>query len=151
MVNICPECGEKFIVLYPQLWVYKREMLLCSWHCLRKHDKEKENMRMKKDGTPAKRPGPNKKENVISAVDIIEAIGAETQEEPEKNEPLEVLAVKSKAISGVVYRREKEYMAIEYSSIVANPLAFEHMRRQDWVAFCKEVMIALDQLGVVEE
>ena len=46
-MKTCPACGKKFVVMWPQLWAYKRNgsMYLCSWGCLRKFDKEEmENM-----------------------------------------------------------------------------------------------------------
>jgi hypothetical protein len=46
-MKTCPACGKKFVVMWPQLWAYKRNgnMYLCSWGCLRKFDKkEMENM-----------------------------------------------------------------------------------------------------------
>lgn len=39
----CAECGKEFVVLYQDLWRYKRgEKWLCSWKCLRAYDKSKE-------------------------------------------------------------------------------------------------------------
>ena len=58
----CPVCGKLFWCDYPNLWRYKREKTyLCSWGCLRKYDERKEAKDMayskiKKDGTPAKKP-----------------------------------------------------------------------------------------------
>lgn len=60
---ICNQCGKEFDVLYPDLWRYKRwNKWFCSWHCLRADEKGEEPMatRLKKDGTPAKKPGPKK-------------------------------------------------------------------------------------------
>ena len=54
MVTKCAECGKRTVMLYPDLWVYKRingspgshYKYFCSWHCLRAHDKgEKQKMR----------------------------------------------------------------------------------------------------------
>ena len=43
----CPVCGKRFYVLYPNLWVYKREhRFLCSYGCMRKIDRG-ENMAFK--------------------------------------------------------------------------------------------------------
>ena len=61
---ICHQCGKEFDVLYPDLWAYKRwNKWFCSWHCLRADEKGEESTmaRLKKDGTPAKRPGPRKR------------------------------------------------------------------------------------------
>ena len=64
---ICNQCGKEFDVLYPDLWRYKRgtqfrTKWFCSWHCLRADERGEESYmtRMKKDGTPAKKPGPKK-------------------------------------------------------------------------------------------
>ena len=62
----CHVCGKLFWCDYPNLWRYKREKTyLCSWSCLRKYDERKEakNMaysKIRKDGTPAKKPGGKK-------------------------------------------------------------------------------------------
>ena len=62
MITNCPVCGKAFDVLWPQLWRYVRaKRYLCSWKCLRLYDqKGSEDMytKVKKDGTPAKKPGP---------------------------------------------------------------------------------------------
>lgn len=51
----CPACGKTFYVIEPELWAYKHEghiagadkrEFLCSWSCLRKHEK---NYQKKKD------------------------------------------------------------------------------------------------------
>ena len=73
-MKTCAICGKEFDVLYPDLWRYKRgdpvhvKAWLCSWKCLRIWDdpekrKEAEDMaRVKKDGTPAAKPGRKPKE-----------------------------------------------------------------------------------------
>ena len=69
MITTCPECGKEFDILYPDLWRYRRGDFLCSYGCMRKHDKrEEENgemKRSKKDGSPAQRPGPKPKKQII--------------------------------------------------------------------------------------
>lgn len=60
----CSWCGKEFTVLYPDLWAYKvGKKWFCTWKCLRADEKkgEDEMPRMKKDGTPAKKPGPRTK------------------------------------------------------------------------------------------
>ena len=60
----CSWCGKEFTVLYPDLWAYKvGKKWFCTWKCLRADEKkgEDEMPRMKKDGTPAKKPGPRLK------------------------------------------------------------------------------------------
>lgn len=46
-MKTCFMCGNRFSVLYPQMWRYKRDRLwFCSWHCLYGYDqKGSENMR----------------------------------------------------------------------------------------------------------
>lgn len=42
-MNKCPECGKLFPVLWPHLWVYKRDnKYLCSYGCMRAYDKRYE-------------------------------------------------------------------------------------------------------------
>lgn len=63
MVAHCSQCGKDFEILYPDLWRYKTgNKLFCSWHCLRADERKEDNemARLKKDGTPAKKPGPRK-------------------------------------------------------------------------------------------
>ena len=73
MIHKCAICGKEFDALWPDLYRYKRGgTFLCSWSCLRKYDNEKGsgNMaRMKKDGTPAKKPGPK------PAVELVYVVG----------------------------------------------------------------------------
>lgn len=43
--KICPECGKRFYVLFPELYVYKRyfkgrKRAYCSWACVCAHDKK---------------------------------------------------------------------------------------------------------------
>lgn len=82
MITTCPECGKEFDILYPDLWRYRRGDFLCSYGCMRKHDKrEEENgemKRLKKDGSPAQRPGPKPKKQIIETPE-----GEFTQPKPE--------------------------------------------------------------------
>ena len=47
---VCPECGRKFYCYNMGEWAYKRETsnhqrkTFCSWGCMRKFDKRKEQM-----------------------------------------------------------------------------------------------------------
>ena len=71
---ICRCCGKEFTVLYPDLWAYKvGGKWFCTWKCLRADEKKGENEvpRMKKDGTPAKKPGPRKtKESLLEKMPV---------------------------------------------------------------------------------
>ena len=63
MVAHCIQCGKDFDILYPDLWRYRKgNRIFCSWHCLRADERKEGNemARLKKDGTPAKKPGPRK-------------------------------------------------------------------------------------------
>lgn len=95
-MKTCAICGKEIDILYPDLWRYKRgdpvhvKAWLCSWKCLRIYDdpekrKEAEEMaRMKKDGTPAAKPGRKPKEEkpkVILQYD--ESIAEEYRKEQE--------------------------------------------------------------------
>ena len=40
-MKTCFMCGNRFSVLYPQMWRYKRDRLwFCSWHCLYGYDQK---------------------------------------------------------------------------------------------------------------
>ena len=62
----CSNCGKAFDVLYPELWRYKDGSgynvtdWYCRYNCMQEYRKRKEAekmARMKKNGTPAKKPG----------------------------------------------------------------------------------------------
>lgn len=53
-MKTCTMCGKRFEVLWPEIWAYKRGLgtntsYFCSWGCLRKYDKEREQNIMLKD------------------------------------------------------------------------------------------------------
>ena len=87
--KLCPVCRKYFSVLYPHLWRYKvqttsnRYKYFCSWKCLRADEKgvNDEMARMKKDGTPAKKPGP-KKTVIEKDIDKIYEAEQEAQDAP---------------------------------------------------------------------
>ena len=51
-MKFCAECGKKFFVMYPRMWVYARatstgkRTWLCSWKCLRAYDKKEDEKTM---------------------------------------------------------------------------------------------------------
>lgn len=96
MIYRCATCGKEFDALWPDLYRYKRGgTFLCSWGCLRKYDEEKGSdlmARTKKDGTPAKRPGPKPKEKVELVYD--ESIAEEYRREQEEKKENEKAAIK---------------------------------------------------------
>ena len=68
MMSTCPVCGRKHLIHWPEFWPYRRmDKLFCSEDCLIVHVTQenfskykgvrKKMARMKKDGTPAKKPG----------------------------------------------------------------------------------------------
>ena len=85
MVTRCSECGKHFDILYPDLWAYKTgSKIFCSWHCLRADERKEEDemARLKKDGTPAKKPGPK------TAAKTMKVTTLPAVEIPEKPVPL---------------------------------------------------------------
>ena len=73
MAERCVQCNREFVALYPQLWAYKRGIkMFCSWHCLRAYERKEEHemARLKKDGTPAKKPGPKKAVEIQKVKDL---------------------------------------------------------------------------------
>jgi hypothetical protein len=90
MIYKCAICGKEFDALWPDLYRYKRGgTFLCSWSCLRKYDNEKGsgNMaRMKKDGTPAKKPGPKPAVELVYDESIAEEYRREQEEKARRAE-----------------------------------------------------------------
>ena len=44
MIKKCPQCGERFDILWPHLWRYRiGQKALCSWSCYRAFESEEEN------------------------------------------------------------------------------------------------------------
>ena len=82
MIKVCTECGKSFECLYPDIWVYKRfPHYYCTWKCYRKEHNEM--ARLKKDGTPAKKPGPKKNVTVVDTVPAVKLSGPIVIETPE--------------------------------------------------------------------
>jgi len=43
MVTKCPVCKKRTVVLYPDLWAYKRKgIYYCTWHCLRVQERKED-------------------------------------------------------------------------------------------------------------
>ena len=73
MMHICPVCGRRHLIHQPEFWPYRRgSTMYCSDNCLfvdatrdlqlmhkaiHKRKEAKKMARVKKDGTPAKKPG----------------------------------------------------------------------------------------------
>jgi len=117
MINKCAICGKEFDALWPDLYRYKRGgTFLCSWSCLRKYDNEKGsgNMaRMKKDGTPAKKPGPRPKVELVYDESIAEEYRRE-QEQKKANEEARaaenVMEIVEKTSDGILIAPKREPM-----------------------------------------
>ena len=97
MIYKCATCGKEFDALWPDLYRYKRGgTFLCSWGCLRKYDEEKGSdlmARTKKDGTPARKPGPKPKVELVYDESIAEEYRRE-QAEKKANEEARAEKVK---------------------------------------------------------
>ena len=86
MMSTCPVCGRKHLIHWPEFWPYRRSAkLFCSEDCLIVHVTQenfskykgvrKKMARMKKDGTPAKKPGPRKKIEVPEKMPEVKLTG----------------------------------------------------------------------------
>jgi len=167
MMSTCPICGTRRVIYWPEHWVYRRgETYYCSEDCMMVDEtkdlklikmiahvraKGANRMRYKKDGTPAKKPGPKAKEVVINAVDVGAVIGAEEPEEPAKNGLLEVIALKSKVLRSARFESygedRRSAMKLIFEPITNNELL---LKRESWIRLTEEILTALDQLGVEE-
>ena len=94
MMNVCPICGRYHCIHWPEHWVYRRgTVYYCSEMCMDVsivRDTKQMNLakakrkaiqmeKLKKDGTPAKKPGPKKKDG-IAQVKVDGALRIETPE-----------------------------------------------------------------------
>lgn len=167
MINECPECGKVFDVLWPQLWQYKRgTKFICSWSCLRKFDERVANkilMRTKKDGTPAKKPGPKKIETP-EQVPVVKVTGPIQIETPEAGK-VEVVETPEKKIGGLCPPPD-EILTFCRVTALDTPIGEFHydkrhgyldwdwdnntmsLNMEEWKEFRKWFPIVLKQLGV---
>lgn len=104
MVN-CPVCGKRTVIHWPEHWVYKiGKIYYCGENCvqvqrtrnlnmlrdvIRKRKEAKEMARMKKDGTPAKKPGPRPKVKLVYDESIAEEYRREQEEKARRAEEAE--------------------------------------------------------------
>ena len=136
MMNNCPICNRRHVIMWPQFWPYRiKDMLFCSDQCLdvfnvkvlhkrngwvpeRKQKGKTRKMsytKVKKDGSPAKKSGPKPKkvetpEGVdVKAVKVMGPIIAETPED------VRVLATKSVPVMTPVKHTDFEISAIRNS------------------------------------
>ena len=128
----CPVCGKLFWCDYPNLWRYKREKLfICSWSCLRKYDERREakNMaysKIRKDGTPAKKPGGKKKAEVPETIDQQVAVLAKEQETKKPRVPLTYDGYTVRCIEGVMGRffYDKNYDRLDWTTPEGEEVSF---------------------------
>ena len=95
LFETCPICGKRKAIMWPEFWCWRRgNTFYCSEMCLETSYVKDRNMikwayqkrkeaqkmeKMKKDGTPAKKPGPKKKDG-IAQVKVDGALRIETPE-----------------------------------------------------------------------
>ena len=178
----CPVCGKRFTVLYPEIWAYrtgygkespgnKGRVYYCSWGCLQAsrkgYGKDGEMMRMKKDGTPAQKPGPKQgarkrdseqaeKPTEIRAEKIrpnekqlFSDIMAGKEKMDIKTEPiyaqLPIMGVQSMVISEGEYRRFKAGMGFTSKDMTIV------LPAEKWIGFIREIRKAMEMMGIREE
>lgn len=190
MITVCPVCSRSVVAHWPEFWPYRRgEAYYCSQNCYdisltrdlnMLHDAARRRRglkmaRMKKDGMPAKRPGPKAKTIIetpecgfmeveipekVPTVKLDGALRIETPEAGkvdvvEKHERSDFynkidnklkIALLSDVLSDfdVQYRRFDDNMTL-FADGIDQPL---EMSRAEWIQFTKEILTALDQLGV---
>lgn len=189
MITVCPVCSRSVVAHWPEFWPYRRcEAFYCSQNCYdisltrdlnMLHDAARRRRglkmaRMKKDGTPAKRPGPKKieipEDNMTAVatkappqvptvkldgalkIETPEAGKVEVVEKPERSDFYNKIdnklkiALLSDVLSDfdVQYRRFDDNMTL-FADGIDQPL---EMSRAEWIQFTKEILTALDQLGV---
>lgn len=177
MKPTCPVCGKAFWCDWPKQWVFKRDnKFLCSWGCLRKYDrKEADGMsytKTKKDGQPAKKPGPKPKtEPAVELVydpSIEEEYRREQEEKAERIErgrriaegldradrmrqemidgvePLPVAAVYSRTIDGARFKKIDGGMEMFNTQFRICLTAYE------WFKLTEEILVAIRQLDATK-
>lgn len=176
----CPVCGKEFFVTWPHLWAYRRgSRYLCRWGCLRYFDeKGSEEMytKVKKDGTPAKKPGKKTAEQALKELkedfaekgvelicdpEIAEEYRRE-QAQKKANEKAKEKAVKRTGnILGMEpletcavrsrVRKDCSYTTNDDGEMyMSNGGMFLQFSAREWTAFSAEILLALEQLGVKE-
>ena len=166
MIYKCATCGKEFDALWPDLYRYRRGgTFLCSWSCLRKYDEEKGsgNMaRMKKDGTPAKRPGPKPKLEEVEmpkAESWVDKVPKEAiAEKPKKKMSMDELsleeklalvdgyktsAIKKDGIGEFYY--DKKHGTVDWENEYGEEIS---LLPADWVKLAEEIPKMLKILGV---
>lgn len=137
MMNECPICNKKHIIVWTELWPYRRkDLLFCSDQCMDVYDvrtqhklngrglgqkkkgkktMDKEYTKTKKDGSPAKKPGPKpKKIETPEGIDV-KAVKVEGPVIAETLEGERVLALKPVKAPTPIKHTDFEVSAIRNS------------------------------------
>lgn len=161
---VCAECGKEICMLYPHLWAYKNgKKNFCSWHCLRADEAKGENIveKLKKDGTPAKKPG--RKPQTVIEKDLDNVYEAEQKEQDtvmhefaedgvhlkKVTKPLAYDGFDVTAIKGEFGRYGRDtFNGTEYFDFETNDGEEISMPVEAWKDFLTEVFQAAKVLGV---
>lgn len=147
MITKCRICGKEFEVLYPELWRYVRaKRYLCSWKCLRLYDqKGSEDMytKVKKDGTPAKKPGPAPK--MITDPDVeakLPEVDLTTKPE-DFGKRTTVTAIRVDGLGEFYY--DQKYKSIDWRTEGGDEVS---MGPAGWMQLVEDLPKILEKLGV---
>ena len=181
MMNECPICNKEHIIVWTELWPYRRkDLLFCSDQCMDVYDvrtqhklngrglgykkkgkktMDKKYTKTKKDGSPAKRPGPKPKkietpENVdVKAVKVEGPVIAETPEgervlalkpvkapTPIKHTDFEVSAIRNSM--GEFYF-DKKYDRIDWRTIGGEEVSLSPAGWREMIETMPDVMTIL--------
>lgn len=157
----CCVCGKDFDVLYPDLWRFRnKNRWFCSWGCLRADEKKKgseeEMARMKKDGTPAAKPGRKPAEvRTVEKVPEVKIDGAMKIDGPEvelvtkrpEKKPMTCEGFKVTAIAGDLgeYYFDRKYRTIDFRNIAGDEVS---MTPEEWKQLAEEIPKMMKILGV---
>lgn len=172
MMAVCPICGKLTVIHWPEHWVWKRgSSYYCGENCIsiditrdiktlnevqRRRRSALIMAKLKKDGTPAKKPGPKPKTIVKTeetTPELHDEVGqlrkdkeiAERVMETVRKEmpPLPVRAVGSRV------REDCSYTVTEDGEMyLGNGGMWLQFSAEKWREFSNEIITALDQLGV---
>ena len=154
----CPVCGKDFDVLWPNHWVYKRgNNFICSWGCIRKYDRKEANgmyTKTKKDGTPAKKPGPKEKATQTKpdlpppqpdelTGKLVTVPYPEQKEKVTAEERLPIASVWSRALECGTFTKVQGI-----GMMLKDPECQILMSREKWEQLAAEIRVALGMLEV---
>ena len=175
MMAVCPVCGKLKVIHWPEFWIYRRgNNYYCCENCmeiqmskdlnllhdvLRKRRKGALKMaRMKKDGTPAKKPGPKNKtaEEIIQEIKEMPQVKIysdelkKTDTVPEKKEETpvsNVIGYKVCAVEGEFGRflYDKKHNAIDWTTPEGEEVSMDPVH---WRILAKHIPRIVDILQV---